>query len=87
MANRGWDEKGQGNNEEVGYRRLESGGCEVKPEEALRQLDKYVESIILEATICTELEKLWSKKGALSPEEVGKAHAEMEAKIDEVLQD
>lgn len=58
-----------------------------KEAEALKQLDKTIEAIILEATICTEMEKLWRKKGALSPEEVEKSYAEMEAKINEVLQD
>ena len=59
----------------------------MKTEEALRQLDKYVESIILEATICTEMGKLRRKKGTLSLAEVDKAYKDMEVKIDEVLQD
>ena len=88
MADRGWCEKSTGNNEEDGDRRLEARGCEVKPEEAeaLEQLDKTVKGILVEAIICTETEKLWRKKGTLSPEEVDKVYKDMEAKIDEVLQ-
>ena len=58
------------------------------PEEAksLRQLDKTVKGILIEAIICTETEKLWRKEGTLSPAEMDKAYKEMEAKIDEVLQ-
>ena len=89
MDNRGWREKGEGNNEENGDRGLEAGECEVKPEkaEALRQLDKTVKGILIEAIICTETEKLWRSEGALSPAEVDKAYKDMEVKIDEVLQD
>ena len=57
-----------------------------KEAEALRQLDKTVQGIIIEAIICTETEKLWRRKEPLSPEEVDKAYKDMEAKIDEVLQ-
>ena len=91
MDNRGWSEKGEGIIEEVGYRRLEAGGCEVnispQEAEALRQLNKTVKGILIEAIICTETEKLWRTEGTLSPEEVDKAYKNMEAKIDEVLQD
>ena len=55
--------------------------------EALRQLDKTVKGILIEAIICTETEKLWRTEGTLFPAEVENACAEMEAKIDEVLQD
>ena len=55
--------------------------------EALRQLDKTVKGILIEAIICTETEKLWRSEGALSPAEVDEAYKDMEAKIDEVLQD
>lgn len=55
--------------------------------ETLRQLDKTVSGILIEAIICTEAEKLWRKEGSITPEEVDKAYKEMEAKIDEVLQD
>jgi hypothetical protein len=58
-----------------------------KEAEVLRQLDRTVEGIILEATIMTEMEKLWRRKEPLSPEEAEKAYKDMEAKIDEVLQD
>ena len=54
--------------------------------EALRQLDKTVKGILIEAIICTETEKLWRTEGTLSPAEVDKAYKDMEAKIDEVLQ-
>ena len=54
--------------------------------ESLRQLDKTVAGIIVEAIICTETEKLWRRKEPLSPGEVDKAYKDMEAKIDEVLQ-
>ena len=57
-----------------------------KEAEALRQLDKTVEGIIVEAIICTEMEKQW-RKSCVSPEEMEKVYAEMEAKIEEVLQD
>ena len=55
--------------------------------EALKLLDKTIAGILIEAIICTETEKLWRREGALSPEEVDKAYKDMEAKIDEVLQD
>jgi len=58
-----------------------------KEAEVLRQLDRTVEGIILEATIMTEMEKLWRRKEPLSPEEAEKAYKDMEAKIDEVQQD
>ena len=74
------------------HRRLETRGREMNyssypPAEAEspRQLDKTVTGILPEAIICTEMEKLWRKNGALIPEEVEKAYKEMEAKIDEVL--
>ena len=54
--------------------------------EALRQLDKTVKGILVEAIICTETEKLWRTEGKLSAAEVDKAYKDMEAKIDEVLQ-
>ena len=46
------------------------------PEEAksLRQLDKTVKGILIEAIICTETEKLWRSEGTLSPAEVDKAY-------------
>ena len=56
-----------------------------KEAEALRQLDKTVKGILVEAIISTETEKLWRTEGTLSPEEVEKAYVVMEAKIDEVL--
>lgn len=55
--------------------------------ESLRQLDKTVQGILIEATIMTETEKLWRSDRVLSPAEVDKAYKEMEAKIDEILQD
>lgn len=54
--------------------------------ESLRQLDRTVAGILVEAIICTETEKMWRRKEPLSPEEVDMAYAEMEAKIDEDLQ-
>lgn len=94
MDNRGWREKGEGDYEGVGDRRLEVGGCEVNyssypPEEAeaLRQLDKTAKGILIEAIICTKTEKLWRTEETLSPAEVDKAYKDMEVKIDEVLQD
>ena len=91
MADRRWSEAGEGNNERAGYRGLEAGGCEVnissQEAKALRQLDKTVKGILIEAIICTETEKLWRTEGPLSPAEVDKAYKDMEAKIDEVLQD
>lgn len=58
-----------------------------KEAESLRQLDKTVQGILIEATIRTETEKLWRRNEALSPDEVDKAYKDMEAKIDEILQD
>lgn len=89
MDNRGWSEAGEGDYEGVGDRRLVARGCEVnipRKVEALRQLDKTVKGILIEAIICTETEKLWRTEGTLSPAEVDKAYKDMEAKIDEVLQ-
>ena len=81
MDNRRWREAGEGDYERVGNRRLEARGCEVNyssypPEEAeaLRQLDKTVKGILIEAIICTETEKLWRTEGTLSPAEVDKAY-------------
>ena len=55
--------------------------------ESLRELDKTVQGILIEATIMTETEKLWRSDRVLSPAEVDKAYKDMEAKIDEILQD
>ena len=55
--------------------------------ESLKHLDKTVQGILIEATIMTETEKLWRRKEPLSPEEVDKAYKDMEAKIDEIIQD
>ena len=33
-----------------------------KEQRSLEQLDRTIEGIILEATICTELERMWRKK-------------------------
>lgn len=57
-----------------------------KEAESLKQLDKTVAGILVEATILTETEKLWRREGSITPEEVDKAYKDMEAKIDEVLQ-
>lgn len=54
--------------------------------ESLKNHDKTIQGILIEAIICTETEKLWRREGPTTPEEVENAYAEMEAKIDEVLQ-
>lgn len=48
--------------------------------------NKRIKDIILKTAIMTEMDKLWQRKGALSPEEVDIAYNDMEAKTYEVLQ-
>ena len=58
----------------------------LKEAEALWQLDRFVEGIILEATICTEMDKLWRNGTAQEISNAWKSGKER-GQTDEVLHD